>query len=244
MAEMIEDSQGLESTTVGIFRTAAVVKGGRRFSFSAMVVVGDRRGGVGIGYGKAPGVPAAIEKAQKEAKKNMVRVPLQGGTLPHTVLGKFGASSVKLVPAAPGTGVKAGGTVRAVLEMVGVRDCLSRAYGSTNQKNLCKAAIAGLLALRTREQIAAVRGMDLGPTRVEQILEANKKFIPDRNQVAGPKARGPVNTVGQGKGGPGGRGGRGRRRSEEAPAAAPAPAAAAPVAETPAPPAAPPAPQA
>ncbi len=144
MAEMLEESQGLESTTVGIYRTATVVKGGRRFSFAAMVVVGDRRGSVGIGYGKAGGVPVAIEKAQKDAKKNIVHITLKGGTLPHPILGKFGASSVRLLPAAPGTGVIAGGTVRAVLEMVGVQDCLTKAYGSTNQKNLCKATIEGL----------------------------------------------------------------------------------------------------
>lgn len=176
MAELLEDTQSLESTTVGIYRTAAVVKGGRRFSFGALVVVGDRRGNVGIGYGKAPGVPAAIEKAQKDARKKLFRVPLKEGTLPHPVTGKFGASRVRLVPASPGTGVIAGGTVRAVLEMAGVQDCLTKAYGSTNQKNLCKAVIEGLGQLRTKEQVASLRGVDLGQTEVEEKLEAGRRF--------------------------------------------------------------------
>jgi small subunit ribosomal protein S5 len=223
MAEMIEESQGLESTTVGIYRTAAVVKGGRRFSFSAMVVVGDRHGSVGLGYGKAPGVPAAIEKAQKDAKKKITRVTLQGGTIPHAVTGRFGASSVKLVPAAPGTGVIAGGTVRAVLEMVGIRDCLTKAYGSTNQKNLCKAALEGLLSLRTRERVAELRGVSIDSTRVEEILALGERYMPKASGE--PRAKGPVNVVGQrtsgGRGGRGGpRGGRGRR-GEESPASAP-----------------------
>lgn len=209
MAEMMEDSQGLESTTVGIYRTATVVKGGRRFSFAAMVVVGDRRGNVGIGYGKAGGVPTAIEKAQKDAKKHMVKVTLKEGTLPHQVHGKYSASSVRLIPAAPGTGVIAGGTVRAVLEMVGVRDCLTKAYGSTNQKNLCKAAIEGLLQLRTRDEVSGLRGLELEATRVDELLEVGRRYLPQR--VEGTiKAKGPVNTVGQKTGG--GRGGRGGSR--------------------------------
>jgi len=234
MAEMIEDSQGLESTTVGIYRTAAVVKGGRRFSFSAMVVVGDRRGTVGLGYGKAGGVPAAIEKAQKDAKKNMKRVILKEGTLPHQVEGRFGASIVRLIPAAPGSGVKAGGTVRAVLEMVGVRDCLTKAYGSTNDKNLCKAAIEGLLQLRTRESIAALRGVEIKSSTVDEILALGRKYIPQRSADT-VKAKGPVNTVGdKQRGGRGGSGGGRRRRTEEA-----APEAAAPVTPPPAAPGAP-----
>ena len=222
MAEMIEESQGLESTTVGIYRTATVVKGGRRFSFAAMVVVGDRHGSVGIGYGKAGGVPAAIEKAQKDAKKNIVRIVVKTGTLPHQIMGKFGASSVRLIPAAPGTGISAGGTVRAVLEMVGVKDCLSKAYGSTNQKNLCKATMEGLSKLRDKEVMASLRGVTIESTHVDEILAAGKRYIPRMSEA--PRAKGPVNTVGQkergggrGRGGP--RGG-GRGRGEEAPAAA------------------------
>ncbi len=174
MAETLQDSPQLESTTVKINRTAATIKGGRRMSFSALVVVGDRRGNVGIGYGKAPGVPAAIEKAQKDARKKLVSVKLQHGTLPHPVTGKFGSSSVRLIPAAPGTGVVAGGTVRAVLEMVGVHDCLTKAYGSTNEINVCKAVMAGLGLLRMREDIERLRGQTLEQTTVESIIEASK----------------------------------------------------------------------
>lgn len=218
MAEMIEESQGLESTTVGIYRTATVVKGGRRFSFAAMVVVGDRRGSVGIGYAKSNGVPTAIEKAQKDAKKNLTKITLKGGTIPHIVTGKFGASSVRLIPAAPGSGVKAGGTVRAVLEMAGIHDCLSKAYGSTNQKNLCKATIEGLNSLRSREAVVGVRGVEIETTVVDEILAAGQRYAPQKS-AAGAKSKGPVNTVGQktggGKGGRGGPRGGGRRRDEE-----------------------------
>ncbi len=210
----VEGSEGLESTTVGIYRTSTVVKGGRRFSFGALVVVGDRRGTVGMGYAKAPGVPAAIEKAQKDARKNMKRIQLQGGTLPHPVSMTFGASRVKLLPAAPGTGVIAGGTVRAVLEMVGVRDCLTKASGSTNQKNLCKAALRGLESLRTKEHVQRLRGVEIDATKVEEILAAGEKFMP--KQVEGNRVKGPVNRVGDQKQ-RGGRGGRGRRGGEEAP---------------------------
>lgn len=175
MAEVIEQAgQTLESTTVGIFRTASVVKGGRRFSFAALVVVGDRQGSVGIGYGKAPGVPAAIEKAQKDARKNVFKVHLKGGTLPHPVTGRFLSSKVRLLPAAPGTGVIAGGTVRAVLEMAGVQDCLTKAYGSTNKKNLTKAVIEGLRDLRLRDEIASIRGVTIEKSTVDEMLEAGE----------------------------------------------------------------------
>ncbi|QDU71759.1 30S ribosomal protein S5 [Mucisphaera calidilacus] len=175
MAEVIEQAgQTLESTTVGIFRTASVVKGGRRFSFAALVVVGDRQGSVGIGYGKAPGVPAAIEKAQKDARKNVFKVHLKGGTLPHPVTGRFLSSKVRLLPAAPGTGVIAGGTVRAVLEMAGVQDCLTKAYGSTNKKNLTKAVIEGLRDLRLRDEIADMRGVTIEKSTVDEMLEAGQ----------------------------------------------------------------------
>ena len=177
MAELLQDSQSLESTTVGIYRTATVVKGGRRFSFAALVVVGDRQGSVGIGYGKAPGVPAAIEKAQKDARKNLFKIALKGGTLPHPIRGKFSASSVLLMPAAPGTGVIAGGTARAVLEMAGVQDCLSKAHGSTNKKNLCKAVIEGLKQLRLRDQVATLRGVELEKTEVDLKIDAGQKFM-------------------------------------------------------------------
>lgn len=213
MAEFLEDSNALESTTVAINRTATTVKGGRRMSFSALVVVGDRHGKVGVGYGKGRGVPAAIEKSQKDAKKNLFDVKLKGGTLPHEVLGRFCASSVKLIPAAPGTGVIAGGTVRAVLEMAGIRDCLTKAYGSTNKINLCRAVVEALQALRTREEIAALRGVEIETSTVDEMLTAAKRFMTE-SESTGTKAAAPQNTVGKGKGGRrdnrGGGGGRGR----------------------------------
>jgi small subunit ribosomal protein S5 len=253
MAERMEESQDLESTTVGIYRTAAVVKGGRRFSFAALVVVGDRRGRVGIGYGKAPGVPAAIEKAQKEARKKISKISLQEGTVPHPVTSRFGASSVKLVPASPGTGVIAGATVRAVLELAGVRDCLTKAYGSTNPKNLCKATFRGLELLQSKERIAQLRDVELEETEVEKKLKMGERFAPAISEVKA-SARGPENKVrGKGKGGAKPRGkGRSRGRDDApapaktdapAPAQTEAPAAEAPKAapETPAAPPAPPA---
>lgn len=230
MAEM-EDSRGFEATTIGIYRTAAVVKGGRRFSFAAMVVTGDRKGTIGLGYGKGRGVPTAIEKAEKNARKNMHRYVLKEGTLPHPVIGKFGASTVKLMPASPGTGVIAGGTVRSVLEMVGVRDCLTKAYGSTNQKNLCRAAVNGLEQLRSREEIAQLRGVEIASSLVDEALAAGKRYEP---QTSGSEARakGPVNVVGKQKssGRGGGRGRRGGRQEDvSSPAVAPT---AAPAAES------------
>ncbi|MCC6681057.1 MAG: 30S ribosomal protein S5 [Phycisphaeraceae bacterium] len=215
MAEMIEERQSLESTTVGIFRTATVVKGGRRFSFAALVVVGDRRGNIGLGYGKAPGVPAAIEKAQKEARKNMVHLELKESTIPHPITGKFCSSKVRLLPAAPGTGVIAGGTVRAVLEMAGVQDCLTKAYGSTNQKNLCKAVIDGLGKLRLRPDIARLRGVEITKSTVDELLEVGRRYMP-KKAAATEKAAAPVNLVGKDKGGRKGgpRRGGGRRRGE------------------------------
>jgi len=212
MAEMlVEHGQELESTTVKIYRTAATIKGGRRFSFGALVVVGDRNGSVGIGYGKAPGVPAAIEKAQKRARKFLTPVNFTAGTIPHPVNARFGASSVRLLPAAPGTGVIAGGTVRAVLELAGVRDCLTKSFGSTNQKNLCKAVFEGLTGLRRRRQIAALRGIEIDKSVVDELLEQGERYMPKSS--GGQKAEAPVNVVGKGRGGGGrGRGGGGRGR--------------------------------
>jgi len=166
-----DDRSGIDSNTVGVYRTAATVKGGRRFSFSAMVVCGDRQGRVGLGYGKANQVPNAIEKAQKKAKREMATFPLTGTTIPHEVTGKFGACSVRLVPASPGTGVIAGAAVRAVLDLVGVQDCLSKAYGSTNNKNLTKAVIDGLRQLRSRETIQSLRKVEIEKTHTEQSHE-------------------------------------------------------------------------
>ncbi len=187
MAEVItKEGHALESTTVKIYRTATVVKGGRRFNFGALVVVGDRQGSVGIGYGKAPGVPAAIEKAQKVARKSLKTVTLQEGTLPHAITSRYGASVVKLLPAGPGTGVIAGATVRAVLELVGVRDCLTKSFGSNNAKNLVQAAFAGLSQLRTKEQIEAIRQVDIGKTEVEERLDAGRRFAPKNIAVPAP----------------------------------------------------------
>jgi len=146
---------------VKIRRSACVVKGGRRFSFNALVVVGDKRGKVSYGYGKANEVPPAVEKAIKEGEGNVNRqkkVQLRGNTIPHRVIGKYGASKVVMVPAGPGTGVKAGPGVREVLQACGITNILTKVYGSTNPINLVKATIAGLLQLRTREEVARLRG--------------------------------------------------------------------------------------
>src|SRR6202158_6218913 len=155
---------GLEERVVKIRRCAAVVKGGRRFSFNALVVVGDKQGRVAYGYGKANEVPPAVEKAVKDATGSMRRqkkVQMKGATIPHRIIGKYGASRVVLVPAGPGTGVKAGPGVRDVLEACGVRNILTKVHGSTNPLNLVKATIQGLLLLRTREEIARLRGVTL-----------------------------------------------------------------------------------
>ena len=155
---------GLEERVVKIRRCAAVVKGGRRFSFNALVVVGDKRGKVSYGYGKANEVPPAVEKATKDAQeflKRQKRISLKGETIPHRVIGRFGASRVILVPAGPGTGVKAGPGVREVLQACGIRNILTKVHGSTNPINLVKATVAGLLLLRTREETARLRGVQL-----------------------------------------------------------------------------------
>ena len=155
------EEYGLEDIVVKIYRTAKVVKGGRRFSFGALVVVGDRAGNVGVGYGKANEVPRAVEKGIKEAKKKMNSINLSGRTIPHQAIGRHGASKVVLVPAAPGTGVIAGNSARAVLELAGVADVLTKAYGSTSPKNLVKATMNALTSLRTREQVEKLRGVKL-----------------------------------------------------------------------------------
>lgn len=157
----LNEEHGLEDTVVKIYRTAKVVKGGRRFGFAALVVVGDRGGTVGVGYGKGKEVPLAVEKGIKEAKKHMNQLCLKGRTLPHQVIGRHGASKIVLVPAAPGTGVIAGNSARAVLELAGVADVLTKCYGSTSPKNIVKATMNALLSLRTREQIEQLRGVQL-----------------------------------------------------------------------------------
>ncbi|MGE3108230.1 MAG: 30S ribosomal protein S5 [Phycisphaerales bacterium] len=237
MAEMIDESGGLQSTTIGVYRTAATVKGGRRFSFGALVVVGNRNGQVGYGYGKANEVPQAIEKAQKYAKRDMVTMRRIGTTINHEVQGQFSSASVRLLPASPGTGVVAGGVVRSILEMAGVADCLTKCYGSTNARNVVKAVFDALGQLRTPDAVATLRGVTLSKTPIEEKIDASKAFMPKASSSE--KAKGPVNTIGQDrKGGRGGQrgGGRGGRRGpapapDATPAEAPAPASDAPPAQ-------------
>ncbi len=146
---------------IKIKRCAAVVKGGRRFSFAAMVVVGNGRGKVGWGYGKANEVPPSVEKAVKDGSRSMFEVELDHGTIPHQVVGQFGAARVVLVPASPGTGVIAGDAVRAVCEAAGIQNILTKSFGSNNPVNLVKASIEALKQLRTRQEIERLRGVTL-----------------------------------------------------------------------------------
>ena len=151
------EGSGLEEAVVKIYRCAKVVKGGRRFSFAALVVVGDRSSQVGVGYGKANEVPAAVDKARKAAQRNMVKVKIQGTTIPHHVKAKYRASEVILLPAGKGTGVIAGASVRAVMELGGIKDVLTKVHGSTGPKNLVKAAFKALTMLRSKDDISRLR---------------------------------------------------------------------------------------
>jgi small subunit ribosomal protein S5 len=156
-----QETSVFDENVVRVYRCAKVVKGGRRFSFGALVVVGDRQGRIGFGYAKANEVPGAVEKARKQASRSVIPVRLSGSTIPHPVTGRFGSSRVRLVPASEGTGVIAGASVRAVLELAGVRDCLTKVYGSTSPKNLVKAAMKALMSLRDRGTVERLRGVSL-----------------------------------------------------------------------------------
>lgn len=155
------EEHSVDDVVVKIYRCATVVRGGRRFSFGSLVVAGDRNGKVGVGYGKSNEVPNSVDKGRRIAVRNMKKVKLVGGTLPHRVVGRFGASRVVMVPASPGTGVIAGSSVRAVLELAGVHDVLTKSYGSNKAKNLVRATFDGLAQLISREDVQRLRGVSL-----------------------------------------------------------------------------------